>query len=80
MFPLPFRLRRRLTGARSFAPVLTKPELTRRTGLTALTVNRALAHLCELGIIRELTGQKRKRVFSYAEYMAILNEGTELPE
>ncbi len=61
-------------------PLATSPELTRRTGLTALTVNRALAHLCELEIARELTGQKRNRVFSYAEYLAILNEGTELPE
>lgn len=61
-------------------PLATSPDLTRRIGLTALTVNRALAHLANLGIVRELTGQKRKRVFSYAEYMAILNEGTELPE
>ncbi len=61
-------------------PLATSPELTRRTGLTALTVNRALAHLCERDIVRELTGQKRNRVFSYAEYLAILNEGTELPD
>ncbi len=61
-------------------PLANSPDLTRRTGLTALTVNRALAHLCKLGIVRELTSQKRNRVFSYAEYMAILNEGTELPE
>ena len=43
-------------------------------------LNRALAHLAELGIVHERTGQKRNRVFSYAEYMAILKEGTELPE
>ena len=61
-------------------PLANSPELTRRTGMTALTVNRALAHLANLGVVRELTGQKRNRVFSYAEYMAILNEGTELPE
>lgn len=61
-------------------PLANSPELTRRTGLTALTVNRALAHLAELGIVHERTGQKRNRVFSYAEYMAILNEGNELPE
>ncbi len=61
-------------------PLATSPELTRRTGLTALTVNRALAHLANLGIVHELTGHKRNRIFSYAEYLAILNEGTELPE
>jgi Fic family protein len=61
-------------------PLSTSPELTRRTGLTALTVNRALAHLANPGIVRELTGHKRNRIFSYAEYPAILNEGTELPD
>lgn len=61
-------------------PISTSPELTRRTGLTPLTINRALAHLADLGIVRELTGQKRNRVFGYSDYLAILNEGTELPE
>ena len=61
-------------------PLATSPELSRRTGLTALTVNRALSHLVSLGVVTELTGQKRNRVFSYAEYLAIINEGTELPE
>jgi Fic family protein len=61
-------------------PLATSPELARRTGLTALTVNRALEKLRVLEIIRELTGHKRNRIFSYTEYLAILNEGTELPE
>ncbi|MFW6151669.1 MAG: Fic family protein [Verrucomicrobiota bacterium] len=61
-------------------PLDTSPALAHRTGLTALTVNRALEHLCNLGIVHELTGRKRNRIFSYAAYLAILNEGTELPE
>lgn len=61
-------------------PLVTSPELTRWTGLTPLTVNRALAHLADLGIVRELTAQKRNRVFGYSDYLVILNEGTELPE
>ncbi len=61
-------------------PLARSPELTRRTGLTALTVNRALENLCTLGIAREITGRKRNRVFRYGEYLAILDEGTELPE
>ena len=32
------------------------------------------------GIVRELTAQKRKRIFSYSSYLDILNRGTELPE
>jgi hypothetical protein len=30
-----------------------------------------------LGIVKELTGGRRNRVFSYDRYLAILNEGTE---
>jgi hypothetical protein len=30
-----------------------------------------------LGIVREITGRKRERVFAYTRYLAILNEGTE---
>jgi hypothetical protein len=30
-----------------------------------------------LGIVKELPGGRRNRVFSYDRYLAILNEGTE---
>jgi hypothetical protein len=33
--------------------------------------------LVRLGIARELTGQRRNRVFAYERYLSILNEGTE---
>lgn len=33
--------------------------------------------LVRLGIARELTGQRRNRVFTYDRYLSILNEGTE---
>jgi hypothetical protein len=39
-----------------------------------------LDRLCEMGLVREITGRRRDRVFSYAEYIEILNEGTDLPE
>lgn len=60
-------------------PIVTARILARKTGLTAMTVNKTLGHLCRLGIARELTGHKRNRVFSYPAYLDILNEGTELP-
>ena len=31
-----------------------------------------------LGIVRELTGKKRNRLFGYEAYLSILNEGTEV--
>jgi Fic family protein len=60
-------------------PIATSNWLTKKTGLTAATVNKALGHLERLGIVRELTARKRNRLFSYAEYIKIMNRGTELP-
>lgn len=60
-------------------PIATSGWLVDKTGLTPATVNKALGHLEQLGIVRELTAQKRNRLFSYAEYIEIMNRGTELP-
>lgn len=60
-------------------PLSTSPDLSEQTGITPLTVNRSLEKLCELGILREITGQKRNRVFGYIQYLDILNEGTGPP-
>ena len=60
-------------------PIATSGWLVEKTGITAATVNKALAHLARLGIVQELTAQKRNRLFSYADYVEIMNRGTELP-
>jgi Fic family protein len=57
-------------------PFATSNALVERTGLTAPTVNVALAELQRLRIVEEVTGRKRGRVFGYREYLNILNEGT----
>lgn len=46
-------------------PIATSNWLVEKTGLTPATVNRSLADLEQLGIVRELTAQKRNRLFSY---------------
>jgi Fic family protein len=61
-------------------PIATSGWLVRKTGITPATVNKALAHLELLGIVRELTTRKRNRLYSYAEYIEIMNSGTEPPE
>ena len=62
-------------------PFLTSNQLVRQTGLSSPTVNTALADLQRLGIIEEVTGRKRGRVFSYRRYLSVLNEGTDpLPQ
>jgi Fic family protein len=58
-------------------PFATANLLVSRTGLTAPTINAALADLERHGIVEEVTGRRRGRVFAYRRYLAILNEGTD---
>jgi len=60
-------------------PITTSGWLVKKTGITPATVNKCLAHLERLGIVRELTSRKRNRLFSYTGYVEIMNQGTELP-
>lgn len=66
-------------GALIEQPIVTSGWLVQKTGLTAATVNKSLSLLVEIGVVRELTSQKRNRVFSYSEFVEILNRGAELP-
>lgn len=60
-------------------PIATAGSLVKKSGLTPATVNKCLAHLERLGIVHELTAQKRNRLFSYGRYVEIMNQGAELP-
>ena len=56
-------------------PYLTATVVAKATGLSMPTVNTALAHLQSLGLVREVTGRKRGRVFAYQGYLNILSDG-----
>lgn len=58
------------------SPFSTSNALVGQTGLTPPTVNAALADLQRLGIVEEVTGRRRGRVFAYRAYLDILSEGT----
>lgn len=58
-------------------PLANVNALAERTGASYPTVARAVGALERLGIVREVTGRKRERVFAYARYLDILTEGTE---
>jgi len=60
-------------------PIATSSWLVTQTELTPSTVNKALHHLECLDIVQEITAQKRNRVFSYTEYLEIMNREAELP-
>jgi Fic family protein len=61
-------------------PIATSNRLVEKTGITPATVNKALAHLQQLGIVKELTAQRRNRLFSYAGYVDIMSRGAELTD
>ncbi|MFQ6608107.1 MAG: Fic family protein [Fidelibacterota bacterium] len=58
-------------------PIATSGFLVEKTGISPATVNKCLVHLIELGIVTELTAQKRNRIFSYFSFIEIINQGTE---
>ena len=58
-------------------PVSSIRVIRDRTGLSFPAVSSAINRLTELGIVREITGAERNRVFVYDRYLAILSEGTE---
>lgn len=59
--------------------ILSMPEACRRTGLSFPAAASAMDLLAELGIVRELTGKRRNRLFAYDRYLSALSEGAETP-
>ena len=58
-------------------PITTIPRLAARTRLSVPGATAALERLIALGLVREVSGRRRGRVYSYTEYVALLSEGTE---
>jgi Fic family protein len=58
-------------------PLLSIPVACRRTGMVPNTVTKVMGALQTAGIVKEITGQKRNRLFRYDRYMKVLTEGTE---
>ena len=59
-------------------PLVTLNQIRERSELSFPAASHAMATLAQLGIVREVTGQRRNRIFAYNEYLNILNEGTEV--
>ncbi len=57
--------------------VLRIPETADQLPVSEPTVATAIGHLERIGVLRELTGRPRSKIFAYDEYLKILSEGTE---
>lgn len=54
-------------------PVSTINAICTTTGQSPHTVNKMLDAMIELGLVRELTGMKRNRIYEYSAYLELLN-------
>jgi Fic family protein len=58
-------------------PILSIAPTAEKTGSTFPNVATAIDHMQRIGILYEITGRQRHRLFAYRAYMDILNEGAE---
>lgn len=58
-------------------PIIAIPDAAQRLSISAPTIAKSVHHLERLGILREITGRQRRRLFAYDGYLQILNRGTE---
>lgn len=58
-------------------PILSIASAAKDLGITFPTAAGAIDRMQRLGILREVTGRQRGRLFAYGGYLDILSEGTE---
>ena len=59
--------------------IVGAPSVSARLGLSEPAVYGALRRLEDAGVLREVTGRRRGRLYAYDAYLKVLNEGT-VPE
>lgn len=67
----------RVHGLATQAIVIGASYASARLGLTGPPVYAAIERLEKAGILHEITGKQRGKLYVYSEYLALLNEGTE---
>ena len=58
-------------------PIIAIGDAASKIGVTAPTVAKAIQHLEALGMVREISGRRRNRLYIYTDYMNIMERGTE---
>jgi Fic family protein len=67
----------RVHAAFQASPLTSIARIKAATGLTVPSVTRAIEALEALGMIREITGRQRDRLWEYTAYLAVLSEGAD---
>lgn len=57
--------------------IVSLPVVSKELELSFPAVNKAVKNLQKLGLVKEFTGKRRHRLFSYDAYLNVLVEGTE---
>ena len=58
-------------------PLVVIPEIVKALNISTPTVTAALLNLEQLGIVKEVTGKQRGRIYVYDTYLKIIERGTE---
>lgn len=56
-------------------PITDAKKVVEHCKMTLPTANKSLRHLVELGIVKEVTGKARNKIYGYTQYMKILSDG-----
>ncbi len=54
-------------------PIVDGARVAETPGVHASTANRLIKDLMEMGILEELTGYKRNRIYAFGEYIRLFN-------
>lgn len=57
-----------------FKPIFTVEHAIEVTELSYPNANKLVKSLCQLGLLTEITGQKRNRAFCYTPYLDIFTD------
>lgn len=57
-----------------FRPIITVEQVQEIVNLSYPNANTLVKDICELGILQEVTGQKRNRAFAYQPFLKIFQD------
>ena len=58
-------------------PIIAVPDTAKKLGVSQPTVRKAVQHMEDLGILKETSNKRRGHLYSYTDYLKILEQGAE---